>query len=110
MAYSEQLVVKIRKALSHLLNVEEQEKMGGVSFMVDGKMCIRAHTNNEMMLRCKPEMTEELLTIKGARRYEMKGKPMMKGWLVISPEGMSNNKDFNYWVDIALNSYKKPGK
>jgi hypothetical protein len=66
--------------LEHLPDVKEQQKMGGISFMVNGKMRIRAHTDNEMMLRCEPEITDELLLKKGVRRFEMKGKNNMKVW------------------------------
>lgn len=102
MAYNENLVGRLRKALSDVPHVKEQEKMGGVSFMVNGKMCVRAHSDGNLMMRCPPENTEELLTKKGASRFVMKGKPMMKGWLVISPEGTDNNKDFNFWVKTAV--------
>ena len=113
MAYSEKLAERIRKKLSHLPIVEEQKKMGGISFMVNGKMCVRA-IRDEIMLRCAPEMTDELLTKKGARRFEMKGKPMMKGWLLIANEGTNSNKDFDFWMNIALDYNNKikeePGK
>lgn len=98
---SKKLANKIRAKLSHMPSVVEQPKMGGISFMVNGKMCVRA-AGEEIMLRCEPGMTEELLARKGARRFVMKGKPMMKGWLVISPEGFNSKKDFDYWIKIAL--------
>ena len=39
MAYSEQLAKKIRLAIAHISNVEEKPIMGGLTFMVNGKMC-----------------------------------------------------------------------
>lgn len=89
--------------------------MGGVSFMVNGKMCVGAHSGNGMLLRCEPEMTEELLLKKGARRFEMKGKNNMKGWLIITPEGTGSKKDFDYWITLAIEYNTKlnttsPGK
>jgi hypothetical protein len=109
MPFSKKLAQRIRESLSHLNTVEEQQKMGGISFMVDGKMCVRAHTDNDMMLRCDPVMTEELLLKKGAKRFEMRGRTTMKGWLVISEEGIKNKKDFDYWISIALD-YNKHAK
>lgn len=96
------LANRIREALAHLSDVKEKPMMGGLSFMVNGKMCVRAHRNDELMLRCKPEMTDELLLKKGARRFEMKGKSNMKGWLLISPEGTSSKEDFKYWMKVAI--------
>ncbi len=80
--------------------------MGGVSFMVNGKLVARAHSTGDMMLRCKPEMTEELLLKKGAHRFEMKGKPM-KGWLLISPAGTDDTKDLKNWITLAIQSIDK---
>lgn len=101
MAYNEGLANRIRKAFSSVSGVKEQEKMGGISFMMNGKMLVRAHSDGTMMLRCKPEMTELLLQKKGVTRFEMKGKPMMKGWLLIHQEGMEKQKDFDDWIKVA---------
>ena len=106
MAYDEKLADRIREALSKIKAVDEQAKMGGISFMVNDKVCVRVF-NDEIMLRCEPEQTDELLTKKGARRFEMKGKPMMKGWLMIRPEGIKTKKDFDYWMNIALDYNQK---
>ncbi len=102
MAYNEALANRIRKALSSVSGVKERENMGGISFMLNGKMLVRAHSDGNMMLRCKPEMTEELVQKNGVSRFEMKGKPMMKGWLLIHPEGTRNQRDFDYWIGVAL--------
>jgi hypothetical protein len=102
MAYTEALAGRIRKALSHLPDVVEQAKMGGISFMVNGKMCVRAHADGGMMLRCDPDRTEELLKKKGVSRFEMKGKTQMKGWLVITLESLAAAKEFSFWMALAL--------
>jgi hypothetical protein len=106
MAYNEKLYNRIREALAGIEHVKEQPKFGGISFMVNDKMCVRVD-KEDIMLRCEPERTEELLSKKGARRFEMKGKPMMKGWLLIGPEGTATKKDFDYWMNIALDYNKK---
>lgn len=100
------LAEKIRKALSDF-PYEEVQKMGGLSFMINGKVCLRAHSNGELMVRCEPDRTDELLTKKGAVRFVMKGKPLMKGWLLISPEGLADKENLDFWVDIALDFIKK---
>jgi hypothetical protein len=106
MAYNEKLYNRIREALASVDNVIEQQKFGGISFMINDKMCVRVD-KEDIMLRCEPEQTEELLLKRGARRFEMKGKPMMKGWLLIGPEGTNSKKDFDYWMLIALDYNKK---
>lgn len=75
--------------------------------MVDGKMLVRAHSDGNMMVRCAPEKAAELLQKNGAERFAMKGKPTMKGWLLILPEGMRSQQDFDFWIQVALDCRKK---
>src|SRR4051794_18638689 len=107
MAYSEILADRIRQSLAHLSSVREQKMFGGIAFLVNEKLCVGAHSSGDMILRCDPEVTDELLTKKGARGAEMKGKPMTKGWLLISSEGITSQKDFDYWIGVALDFNQK---
>lgn len=75
--------------------------------MVDGKLCAGAYNSGEMMVRCDPELVDELLTRRGARWADMKGKPMAKGWLLVSSEGMASQEDFDYWIGVALDFSRK---
>jgi TfoX/Sxy family transcriptional regulator of competence genes len=110
MAYSEELADRIRQALAHLPSVREQRMFGGLSFMVDDHLCVGAHKNGDMLLRCDPEVVDEVLTRKGTRWADMKGKPMAKGWLLIGSEAMSSQEDFDSWIGIALDFHRKRGK
>jgi hypothetical protein len=110
MAYDDKLAGRIRDALAGRAQVEEQQKMGGISFLVNGKVCVRAHSDGGMLVRCEPKRTDELLAKKGARRFEMKGRPMMKGWLLIGPEATRSKKDLDYWVGVSLDFCHKADK
>ena len=107
MAYNEILAERIREALVHLSSVREQKMFGGLSFMVNEKLCVGIYKNGDMLLRCDPEVVDELLQKKGARWADMKGKPMGKGWLLIDPEGMADQKDFDDWINVALDFNKQ---
>jgi TfoX/Sxy family transcriptional regulator of competence genes len=105
MPYNEKLAEKIRQSLAGVRNVKEKKMFGGVAFMVKDKMCVGVD-KDDMMLRCEPEMTGELLLKKGARQFDLTGKPM-KGWLLIGPEGTNSKKDFDYWIKLSLESNGK---
>jgi hypothetical protein len=107
MTPGEILTDRIRQALTHLSSVKEQRMIGGLAFMVNGKLCVGVYSSGEMMVRCDPQMTDELLTKKGVRRGEMRGKLMTKGWLLISPEGIAGENDFDYWIGVALDFNQK---
>ncbi len=100
MADNEKLIYRIREALAHLPEVKEKKMFRGVTFMVNGKMCLSAG-NDEMMVRIDPELHEKALAKKGCRTMEMKGR-QYKGYVYVSAAGMETKKDFDYWVELAL--------
>src|SRR5688572_8492047 len=105
MAYNEKLAEKVREALAGVRNVQEKKMFGGMAFMLNDKMCVGVD-KDDLMLRCEPEQTDELLTKKGVRIFDLTGKPM-KGWLLIGPEATSGKKSLDYWINLAIESNKK---
>jgi hypothetical protein len=73
--------------------------------MINNKMCVGVD-NDDLMIRCLPEMNDELLSKKGVRPFDLTGKPM-KGWLLVSPEGTKSKKDFDWWIELAKTSNKE---
>ena len=108
MPYNEATAAKIRNALAGTKNLVEKKMFGGIAFMVNDKMCMGVD-KEDIMLRCDPEMMDELLKKKGARPFDLTGKPM-KGWLLVSPEGTKSKKDFDFWVQVAVEANKKAAK
>lgn len=79
--------------------------MGGLTFMVNNKMCVGV-VKDEMMARIDPEIYEEVLEKNGCREMDFTNRPM-KGFVFVSNEGMKTKKDLNYWVTLALEYNKK---
>jgi TfoX/Sxy family transcriptional regulator of competence genes len=100
MAYSEQLADRIRSRFEHFENVEEKAMMGGLVYMYNGKMCVGI-IKDELMCRINPSMHEELLEREGCRTMDFTNRPM-KGYILISPEAIVHQKDFDYWINLAL--------
>lgn len=105
MAYNVKLVAKIREVLAETEILVEKKMFGGVAFMIQDKMCMGVNKDN-IMLRCLPEKTEELLLKDGAKPFDLTGKPM-KGWLLIEPNGFDKPIDFDWWVKTALQACKQ---
>ena len=103
MAYSEELASRIRERLADLQNIKEKEMMGGLTFMLNDKMCVGI-IKEELMCRIDPDIYEDALGKKGCRPMDLTGRPM-KGWVIIDEYGMK--KDFGYWLDLALDFNKK---
>lgn len=105
MAYSKTLAHRIRLQLADLSNLNEKEMMGGLTFMLNDKMCVGI-IKDEMICRIDPDIYEAILEKKGCRPMDFTGRPM-KGWIIIAEHGMKNKKDFDYWIDLALTFNKK---
>ena len=107
MAYDEKLAGRIRQALQDHPSVEEKKMMGGLTFMVNGKMCVGIF-KNELMCRINPDKRDEALERSGCHEMDFTGKPM-KGFVLVSSEGMKSQKDFDYWINLSLD-YNKIAK
>lgn len=105
MAYNEKLADRIRAALAHLPKVEEKKMFSGVTFMVNGKMCVCV-SGDEMMCRFDPALQETAVEKNGFRTMIMKGREY-KGWGFISEAGIKSKKDFDYWVGLSLDFNKR---
>jgi TfoX/Sxy family transcriptional regulator of competence genes len=100
MAYDEMLADRIRERLADLPVIEEKEMMGGLTFMVNDKMCIGI-IQDEMMCRIDPEFHEAAIEMNGCRTMDFTKRPM-KGYVMIDENGMRTQKEFEYWINLAL--------
>lgn len=105
MAYNEKLADRIRVLLSSQPKVEEKKMMGGLTFMVNKKMCVGI-LGDDLMARIDPLIYESALQRKGCREMDFTGKPM-KGFVFVNGEGTTSKRDLNFWIDLALQFNKK---
>ena len=100
MPYDEKLAERVRGALKAARGVEEKKMIGGLTFMVDGKMCVGV-IKDDLMVRLDPAMYAAVLKRKGCREMTFTGRPL-KGFVLVGPEGLGTKKDLGYWIDLAL--------
>jgi TfoX/Sxy family transcriptional regulator of competence genes len=101
MAYDEDLAERVRRTFAERsIAVEEKRMMGGLCFMVDGKMCVGVETER-LMARIDPALYDEALGKKGCAAMDFTGRPM-RGFVFVNPEGISSKADLAKWIDLAL--------
>ena len=105
MAYNEKLANRIREQLSTLPKVEEKEMMGGLTFMVNDKMCVGI-IKDEMMCRIDPAIHEKEIEKQGCRTMDFTKRPM-KGYVMIDDTGMKTKNEFDYWIHLSLDFNKR---
>ncbi|WP_416866921.1 MAG: TfoX/Sxy family protein [Imperialibacter sp.] len=101
MAYDEHLAERIGQSLkSHKVSFEAKKMMGGLCYLVDGKMTVGI-VKNQLMARIDPDIYQEALQRKGAKEMDFTGRPM-KGYVFVSPEGVDLDDDLDYWIRLAI--------
>ena len=101
MAYDNYLAEQINKVLKEKrIPFEEKKMMGGLTFMVDDKMCIGVVKEN-LMARIGPDNYEQALTKKGCKPMDFTGRPM-KGYVFVNPDGIDMDNELDYWINLCL--------
>lgn len=101
MAYSELLADRVRQILADKgIGFLEKKMMGGLCFMVDGKMCMGV-VKEDLMARIGPDAQEAALKKPGSRAMDFTGRPL-KGYVFVAPEGVDMDNDLSYWVQACL--------
>ena len=101
MAYDEELADRVRAVIAaRLVSADERPMMGGLCFMVDGKMCVGV-SRNRLMVRLDRAIYDEALTRKGCIPMEITGRPL-RGFVFINPEGIRSQRSLESWIDLAL--------
>lgn len=102
MAYNNELVNRVRErlAIEENIEVEEKKMFSGLSFLVNGKMCINISHDNLMCRYCA-KLEDEVSEKIGFLPMIMKGK-QLKGYCYVEPIGFQKPDDFEYWIKICL--------
>jgi len=101
MAYDELLAERVRRVLADRgAPFEEKRMMGGLCFMVDGKMCVGVE-KDRLMARIGPEADDSALKRRGCAPMDLTGRPM-QGFVFVNPDGLASERDLASWLDLAL--------
>ena len=100
MGYDEQLAGLVRGILSGRRDVVEKKMIGGLSFMVGGKMCCGL-TSSGLMVRVGAAALEWALAQPHVRPMEFAGRPLA-GFVYVDPAGYRTAKALATWVQRGI--------
>ncbi len=100
MPYDEQLTGRIRKVVLRREGFVEKEMFGGVAFLFHGNMCFGVH-KEDLVLRLGPQQGQQALEQPHVRPFDITGRPM-KGWVMVSPDGMKDDASLTKWINRAI--------
>ena len=101
MAFDESLAERVRRSFAAFgVSFVEKKMMGGLCFMVDGKMCVGID-RARLMARIDPDVYEAALTRRGCAPMDFTGKPM-RGFVFVNAAGIESKRDLESWLRLAL--------
>ena len=100
MAFSEELAERIRQALARKKGIEEKRMFGGVGFLLNGNLLVGVRKDS-LLVRLGPEQGDEALTEAHVSEFEITGRGTMKGWVVVSLEGVQGDDQLKGWIERA---------
>jgi TfoX/Sxy family transcriptional regulator of competence genes len=85
MPHDEKLAARVRKILSARRDVAEKRMVGGLSFLVDGKMCCGV-TGDALMVRIRAEARAAALAEPHVKPMQFAGRRLC-GFIRVAPAG-----------------------
>ena len=101
MAFSEALADRIRHLLARRKGVEEKKLFGGVGFLRNGHLLVGVRKDS-LLVRLGPEQSDEALKEPHVSEFKITGRGTMKGWVVVSLEGVQNDDHLKGWIQRAV--------
>ena len=100
MAYDLALAERIAGLLEGKKRLTQKRMFGGVSFLVNGKMCCGV-IGNKLVARVGQERYDALLRKPYAKPMDFTGRPL-RGFIYVLSQGLRNHQSLKTWVDRGL--------
>lgn len=101
MAFDPDLTERVRQWFHQRgVATEEKRMMGGLCFMVEGKMCLGVDSDR-LMVRLDPAVYEAALQRPGCRPMDFTGRPM-KGFVWVTRDAVGTDQELHNWAALAL--------
>jgi hypothetical protein len=104
MAYNIALEHRIDKLTTGLGTVSKKKMFGGVGYLMSGNLVFGVH-KQALIIRTSAESAESLLKKEFVGVFDITGRPM-KGWLLVSPDGLKTEKQLGEFLQIAVDYVK----
>jgi TfoX/Sxy family transcriptional regulator of competence genes len=101
MAFNDELAESIRQGLARRKGIEEKKMFSGIGFLLNGNLLVGVRKGS-LLVRLGPEHSDEALKEAHVSEFEIKGRGTMKGWVVVSLEGVQGDDQLKDWLHRAV--------
>ena len=74
---------------------------GGIGFLLNGNLLVGVRKDS-LLVRLGPEQSDEALKEAHVSGFQITGRGTMKGWLVVSLEGVQSDDQLKGWLQRAV--------
>ena len=99
MAYDENLAKRICATFGNI-PIIEKKMFGGIGYLLHGNMACGV-LDDALIVRVGLEDYEAALKHPHTRVFDTTGR-VMRGWVMVDPEGTSNNNDLSAWIEQGI--------
>ena len=99
MAYNIELAKRISATFGNI-PIVEKKMFGGVGYLLHGNMACGV-LDDALIVRVGLEDYEAALKRPHTRVFDTTGR-VMRGWVMVSPKGTSNENDLSDWVEQGI--------
>jgi hypothetical protein len=83
---------------------------GGIGFLLNGNLLVGVRKDS-LLVRLGPDQSDEALKETHVSAFKITGRGTMKGWVVVSLEGVQYDDQLKGWLQRAMKFVGKlPGK
>jgi TfoX/Sxy family transcriptional regulator of competence genes len=101
MPFDEGLYTRVEDILKGKINYEAKKMFGGICYLLNGNM-LGGIINDSLIIRAGKDKHENLLKQEHTRVFDITGK-VMKGWILVEPEGLTNEEELWSWLTKGIN-------
>jgi TfoX/Sxy family transcriptional regulator of competence genes len=107
MSYDQALADRVKTALGGTRPIQEKRMLGGLTFMVRGKMCVSVG-KERIMCRIDPAVHDTAVQRPGCRSVVMKGREY-RGFVYVDASTLRTRGALEHWVGLALDYNNRAG-
>lgn len=100
MVFSQSLADRVRLALRNHRGIAEKKMFGSLIFLLNDNMLVGVWKSS-LIVRLGPDQAATALKEPHVREFDLTGRPM-KGWIMVEPDGMENDRQIAGWVERAM--------
>lgn len=104
MAFDQMLAARIQELLIRTAGITEKKMFGGIAFLLNGNMCVGVWKDS-LIVRLDATEGAAALYEPHVREFDITGRPM-RGWIMVDPAGLEEDRDLNEWLYRATEFVK----